>query len=266
MNIHITDNKLFTKLQHASLIKIAVGSNMYGINHAKSDIDYLYIYPTSDNEINSFLNNIHQLQYKEENIDHLFISLKSFITNCLNGDSTINFEVINSIELIGTPLEFLYHMRKAFWNYSIIRSYCGMARRDGKFYFKESGDDYQKKKLIHIWRGYYFGKSILDGIFVNKNSDATDIADRIRQMNNPLERKNILKEGLDLISDLRLKLNSSFGKKEIVKMMSVDNQRLLDLKLKELIFSDEYIMKKNILNDFDMSYYYNAFENWVSYE
>lgn len=47
MNIHFTDKELLNKLKSATIAKVVIGSNMYGTNTEKSDVDYLYIYATS---------------------------------------------------------------------------------------------------------------------------------------------------------------------------------------------------------------------------
>src|ERR1700749_424554 len=102
MNIHFKDKELFENLKHATLAKVRIGSHLYGTNDSESDEDFLHIYATSEKELQSFIWTNHQLQYKTDGNDHNFISLHAFIRNCVNGDSTINFEVIHSTELIGT--------------------------------------------------------------------------------------------------------------------------------------------------------------------
>ena len=62
----------------------------------------------------------------------MFINIHSFLSNAISGDSTINFGVINSKQILGTELDFLYKYREYFYNYKIIRSYLGLARRDLK--------------------------------------------------------------------------------------------------------------------------------------
>lgn len=264
MNIHFTDIELFERLKESSLFRIEVGSKMYGLNTEKSDIDYLYIYPTSENELNSFLNNQHQLQFKENNIDHNFTSLHTFLSNLIKGDSTINFEVINSTELLNTCLDFLYINRNDFYNYSIIRSYLGLARRDYKFFFKENDDYEQTKKLIHIIRGVMFAENIINSNFNLLYDKLLVIANYIRTVNN-IKRTELAHDYSKKCGDIRNRLNDTLNKKEIVKYLSIDSQKRLDSELFKLIKSEFYINKKNLLNDFDMSRFYNSFENWVEY-
>ena len=107
------------KLKKATIAKVRVGSFVYGTDTIESDEDFLYIYATSENELLSVIQTQHQLQYKSNNgyylntrdIDHNFVSLHNFIKNIISGDSSINYEVIQSEELIGTDLEWLIKYR-----------------------------------------------------------------------------------------------------------------------------------------------------------
>lgn len=269
MNIHFSDKTLFNKLVSASILKIEIGSTMYSLNDSNSDIDYLYVYATSDNELNSFLKSHHQLQFKEDGIDHNFINIHQFIRNTISGDSTINYEVINSNKLLGTNLEFLYNMRKSFSNYNIIRSYLGMCKRDNLHYFKKTDHRDQLKTIIHIYRGYYFAKSIMNNDFKLVNSDILSISNEIRQIgeNDFKSKKEYLTKSSLLVSDLRNELNQYLNLKtlDMSKNMDINSQVLLDINLNTLINSDTYIENKNILKNFDMTCFYDSFENWVSY-
>jgi len=268
MNIHFKDKELFEKFKEAALVRITVGSTMYGIDHKDSDIDYLYILPTSDNELRSFQKSYHQLQYHEKGIDHNFTSLHNFIWNAVNGDSTINFECIHSNALKGSMLEFLYEVKDIFSNYKIVRSYLGLARRDGKHYYKDTSNDAQKKKLIHIMRGYYFARNIMSNIFNVKDSEVIDNARVLRTIDSLTERKKFLKLYLDSVSGLRDLLNERLDNKNLglAQFMSVDHQRSLDECLIMLFKSNRYIDKQMILGDVDLSPFYEANENWVQYK
>ena len=96
MNIHFEDKDLFEQLKRESLVKVKVGSHLYGMETDESDVDYLYIYLKPENMKDSFIWEHHQLQYKEDGVDHNFVDLHTFIRNILTGDSTINFEVLHS--------------------------------------------------------------------------------------------------------------------------------------------------------------------------
>jgi predicted nucleotidyltransferase len=264
MNIHFTDKKLFEQLQKATLAKVIVGSHLYGTNNEKSDIDYLYIYATSQNEMFSAIKTHHQLQYKENNIDYNFVSLHSFICNILNGDSTINFEVVQSDLLKDSVLDFLYEIRNEFITYTVIKSYLGLARRDVKHYHKADTEYLKKKRLGHIIRGYLYARDMLYNKFNFEliNKELISILNTIDVSNNKL-----LKEYDKEISNLRNELNDKLNNKtlNLAQHLSVDASKKITEELIYLCDSDIFKQKQNHLNNFDMSYYLEAYENWVSY-
>lgn len=263
MNIHITDKVLVDNLKNATIVKVVVGSHMYGTNNKNSDIDYLYIYATSENELLSVINTHHQLQYKEDGIDYLFVSLHTFINNILNGDSPINFEVINSTQLIGTELEWLYEMREYFITYTIIRSYLGICRRDIKHFHKCKTEYEKKKKLGHIIRGALYAEHML-----TYKWDFDAINDRLNTIEINIEDNKQLRDWEKKVSNLRNSLNEQFNNGELKYAQKIDVNGGVELMSKLLNYckSDKFKSKQNKLNDFDLYNYINSYENWVNYE
>jgi predicted nucleotidyltransferase len=140
MNIHINEED-FKKLSNLVICSTTVGSHLYNLANKDSDVDILHVYVSPENNRHSIVQLHHQFQYKKDNIDYLFVDLQTFVKNLLKGDSTINFESIFSHEFKNsTDLSFLYENRFLFYNYNLIRSYLGLARRDVK--------DYRKTKII----------------------------------------------------------------------------------------------------------------------
>ena len=166
MNIHFTDKDLFEKLKLATIVKVKVGSHMYGTNNENSDVDYLYIYATSENELFSAIQTHHQLQFIDENgNDHNFVSLHTFLKNILNGDSTINLELLHSNDILNTDLKFLADNKEEFYNYNICKSYLGMSKRDLKDLWKKSTKYEKIKKLVHSYRGMLYFDNIISKSF-----------------------------------------------------------------------------------------------------
>ena len=262
MNIHFTNKELFEALKRASLAKIKVGSHMYGTNTEKSDIDFLYIYATSENEISSFLNTHHQLQYKEDGIDHNFVSLHTFLRNTLSGDSTINFEVITSGSLKSTLLGEIDAMKDDFITYSVIRSYLGLARRDIKFYKKSNDESYKKKRIGHIIRGVMYAESMIDHTF-----DFEIVNKEFKDIELDVTTDHLLAMSEVKVIKLRNKLNQLLNERKLglAKVMDVDSLKKLDSITRDIMNHNEFKEKRNNLKDFDMSMYLNAFENWVEY-
>lgn len=262
MNIHFTDRTLFKQLKVATLAKVKVGSHMYGTNTEKSDIDYLYIYATSENELTSAIQVHHQLQFIEDGVDHNFVSLHTFLRNCMSGDSTINFEVLQSGALKGTKLDWLNKHKDSFITYTIIRSYLGFARRDIKHYHKQK-DDYNKmKKLGHIIRGYIYARMMIDGIwdFNTANTELKNI--KLNVTNNKM-----LKAYESKISKLRNTLNEKFNNRTLgyAQHMNVEKGITLTNELNEFCRGYEFKIKQLNLQYFNMNLFINSFENWVEY-
>lgn len=267
MNIHFTDKKIFDKLKNSSLINIEIGSTMYGTNDENSDTDILYVYIPSKEDDISFTSTHHQFQYKENNTDHIFIDIFNFIRNTLNGDSTINFEIINHTDLIYTPLSFLYDMRKDFHNYKILRAYLGFCRRDIKFLNKGGTTERDKnKKLGHILRGLEFTKSILNKDFspiITKKLKDEIFKYRNFDFKQRTEQSNILEEE---VSTLRSHINFLLDSNNLglPTYMLIENQKKLNNHIKNLTNSDIWKEKKmDSLGLLDLIY--NVNENDIEY-
>ena len=265
MNIHIKDIDLFEKLSISTIIGIEVGSKMYGLEHENSDTDLLCIYATSDRELNSFYMTHHQLQYKELNKDYIFTNIHTFIRNCLTGDATINFEVINSKKLIGTNLEFLYNSRFSFYNYKILRSYLGLAKRDIKRIDIDGKTELDKnKKIAHAYRGFITAKKIYDKKEIELTKEEISyIKENIWSLNGFKERKEYSDKLMSDIENFRTIINSELDNGKIVKFMKSNDQIKLQSFIEELTSSELYKNKK--MSDFNMSLIYEINETDVSY-
>lgn len=227
MNIHIKDKSLFEQLKENSIFNIEIGSGMYGTSDENSDKDLLFIYKPFLLERNSFSITHHQFQYKEDNTDYLFINIYTFIRNALNGDSTINFEIINSPLLKNTIFSYLYENRYDFYNYKIVRSYLGLARRDSQFVFKTNDDREQNKTISHIIRGFYFADRITKGD-MNPiiEGELLQIINKVKTLTLNKDKKQILQEYMGYVSELREELN--LNKFKLQNYMSIENQYKLD--------------------------------------
>lgn len=249
MNIHITDIEEFEKLKKATLLAIPIGSKMYGTNSENSDSDLLHIYVPSISERNSFVTTHHQLQYKENNIDYIFINIQSFIRNCLIGDSPLNIECIFSNEMkYSEHLNFLYDMRKAFNNYKIVKGYLGMGERDIKQISIKKNDISKNKKLAHARRCLAFAEQILNDKFTPyMDTTLLNLMHTIFDISNFHERKTIIDITKNEIDTLRKKITEQYNTKtlNIPIYMETDKQYLLDTALHDLMMSDVWKEKEN---------------------
>jgi len=266
MNIHFKDQTTLSILEKSTLAKIKIGAHLYGFNDEQSDTDYLCITVPTLNEQNSFSFTHHQFQYKDEehNIDYMFVNIFNFIRNTVNGDSTINFEVLHAEELTGTPLAFLYKLNKYFRNYAVIRSYLGLAKRDLNSVSKVSGDREKNKLLLHSYRGYYFAKHIFEENFSNRLSDELyfELLE-LKLITDYRVRHDKIVWLKEQIRNYRNFISNELENDRIVRFMNIEGQILLDEKLKELITSEIYQSK--IQSNFDMLPIYNANEKGLRY-
>lgn len=264
MNIHFDDKNLFEKLKRASIVNVLVGSHMYGTSTENSDTDLLYIYATSQNELLSPFDSHHQLQYKEEGVDHNFVSLHSFIKNALSGDSTINFEVIYSGSLAETPLYWLYENREIFLTYNIIRSYIGFCRRDLNSYGRYKTDKERYKRFGHILRGSIYTEAMLRNEFDFTKCNEETLSEMLK---NEYDSGKRLKELTALTTRLRTELThaNDFNTLGLGKTIKVAD----GIKLHEWCIGfckgDLFMDYQNVLEDFDMNRFIDSVENWVSY-
>ncbi len=266
----IKDKELFDNLMKATFVKVEVGSKMYGLEHKDSDTDLLCIYNTSKRELNMFDRSHHQIQFKVDGVDYLFINIHSFLSNTVSGDSTINFEVINSKKLLGSELDFLYKYREYFYNYKIIRSYLGLARRDLKRIDIDGKTEFGKnKKIAHAYRGLNtavkiynikYGHIKEESIFLY-GSDIYSIKTDIWTLNGWKERKEYSEHLMIDINDFRTFVNGEFDKGNLISYMGIDEQRVINSALELLFTHTETIQMK----DFDLTDFYDANENDIKY-
>jgi hypothetical protein len=275
MNIHFAEQSLFENLCDAALCRLEVGSKMYGLQHAESDTDYLYILPRTVLEEHSFLFSYHQFQYKDPltPTDHNFTSLYAFINNCLSGESTINFECLHSEILKVSPLGFLSTFAPQFANYNIIRAYLGFCERDIKHYARQKDTKDKASAIIHIHRGFSFAQSIFDNQFQLVNPELIEFANKVRQDYQNGEYQ-LYEEKLfflrDKVKQFRQEtINKALANKQLVRIMSLEYQRALDRQLQTFVKQDFYKSQQTKISEKNaqkmQELLYDANENWVSY-
>ena len=276
MNIHFNNKKLFASLNAQTIAKIKVGSHMYGLNNTSSDEDFLSIYSEPKSNRNSFMWEHHQLQYKENNVDYNFTNLQTFIRNALTGDATINFEVLFSDGLIQTDLQWLYSFRNHFINYNIIKSYLGLAKRDLKYWKKDTSNmrnhtSETNKKLSHFVRGIIFANMLIKGSFtmdlINTktyskfNYSDLELLDRIKHGTLDYSFNMIVDFFEKQMHFLRVENNTNLENKKIPLYM--DTKILKQLDNEVINFTNTF---KDRIDKVDYGeLYYDALENGLHY-
>ena len=263
MNIKFTDEALFEKLKSAAIAILPVGSHAYGTQNEHSDRDLLYVYPTPRQELKSVFQTHHQLQYKDKaNNDHLFVSLRSFLTNLVSGDSPLNFEALYTSEIRLTELRPLAVQRHVFNSERMVRTYLGRARKDFKDYNRLEKGGTKTKKLAHMVRSYYFANMIRDqefrldcGEYRAYNSKITGTSeDRQEFYANHFHNQ---------IEFLKEKLENE--KSYIPVFMEIQHQEIIDQIVLNIMKTKEYKEKRKLLEPFDMKVFYHANEKGIVY-
>lgn len=267
MNIKFTDENLFKLLKESALVVVPVGSRSYGLEHAHSDHDWLYIYPTPKNELNSPFRGHHQFQYKDkEGNDHLFVSLHSFITNLVSGDSILNFEALHTPEFATSILGVFSKRKRIFYSLTIIRAYLGRARKDFKNYDKlvKLHNSVRSKKLLHMMRSFDFAKAVHEGALQLNGGPARVQWDKIMALPGAEQEKYARNYYLN-IDFFREKLVNE--KQYIPVFMGVNEQLLVDALITEIRHTKEYRQKrKNLGLQLSMQPFYHANELGITYD
>lgn len=237
MNIHIGDNKLFHELLDSTFFNTKMGSHLYGMCDAESDTDFLCVYSPSLNQVTSFNRSIHQIQYKdiEHKVDYVFTDLYSFFWNLLNGDSTINFEVLHSEDFKKSEFgETFKNITPKLRTYSIIVAYLGFANRDIKYFWREKTEREKIKKLLHIIRGFNFAKQIFydyENFSLKKNvliEKRKALQDFSGEALNDIFKSQLSSLSEEIKTFRQDVVNVALDKKEITRFLSVDAQIKLD--------------------------------------
>lgn len=166
MNIHYTNSKLKDQLNQSTILSIKFGSELYNLNGKHSDTDMLHVYAQGKDNLASLINYEHTLQYKENEIDHIYVSLDQFVKSLIKGESTVYFEVLHATAF--NKIAFLTDNKNMFYHYKMMDAYLGLAKRDSKLARREHTEKGSKrKKLSHCLRGVYAYDQLIQGTYQN---------------------------------------------------------------------------------------------------
>lgn len=156
---------------------------------------------------------------------------------------------MHSDELKSSDLSFLYDSRKSFYNYQIIKSYLGMAKRNYKILNKK----YSGKKASHFVRGVLSADTIFNGVDIN------DVWKQHRKTLSMIKNSDEEFESIDfyreLMDKLREKLNKKLEAQEIPKYMKPYDMFLFDEQVKSFCTTSAYMNKQQYSIDYGMLFY-----------
>lgn len=257
MNLQITDKNLFNTLSSASIGEFYFGSHLFGLNDENSDVDWMIVYNKTEDETFSFNWSDHNFQFKTTNRDYLLVSLQDFVRNLLNGNSTYFFELIHDEQIKDSSLRFLYDHRNWFYNYSTIKGYLGLTKRDLKFSIKDH------KRFSHAYRSILSAEKIYYNNEYSNSFESNEF-EMMRKFKYDLYSKDakwkFLEEFKEREKDLRSKISEDLNHKRINRFMEVENLRALD---RWLIDTTKQYQK--IDKEINMDAFYEALENGIEY-
>ena len=262
MNIQFTDKRFFETLKENSLVKLEVGSKLYGFDNADSDVDLLYIYIRPEINDSSFVWEFQPLQYKEDGVDHIFVDLNTFVKHVMTGESTMFFEVLHELE--DTLLCSLYQRKEYFYSYNVVKSYLGLAKRDFNKVLSTMTDEYTNyKKLHHGVRGYWSAHRVCDGDYHNNMKETEpDMYAALKRFKNGQvwgDIEKLIEHYQNGIQVLRIDATRKLETGKIRRIMDPTSMAKIDLAISRI--SGHYRTNFNL----DMTYFYEALENGIKY-
>jgi len=268
MNILFKNVEHFKMLKDIAIYKIVVGSQMYGLDDKYSDIDYLYILPIAEEVQRDIFRTHHQLQFKTKGEDHVFVFLDTYLKNIFNGDSTINFEVLQELKP-GTLLDWLLPYKEKIYTYTIIKAYLGFAKRDIKYFPKDKDLRSKRRKVKHIYRGYVSAKMLYEKDFKIEYLKKDKRFKEIDKLETDIEFKVELSKLTTQLSDLRGEINLAVDKGELNYFLFEDTQSNLSQDFYKFLDNKKH---KELFNRLSteawvniMKYYYHVNENGLKY-
>lgn len=157
------DDKIQKQLENANICNMLMGSHAHGLSNPDSDLDVLYIYQENNASLFSEDNG---WQYKTSLVDINHQSLRTFIRNCIKGDSPADFESLMggwrfkecSYFEDNDKVNEIFSILKTNRSYALLKSYLGYVKKDGKYILNTLTESCHQtreicNKLSHMYRG-----------------------------------------------------------------------------------------------------------------
>lgn len=260
MNI-IIDKILNDYLQSLITDTVEFGSRMKGATEVTSDSDLLHIIrePRILNCNTMFTN--HQLQFKEFGdlgyTDHIYCTTKQFVSNLINAESAIPYEVLSYDKLTNTSLFWLNAYKNEFKNFQTARCFLGLGRRDMHEAAKLFKNDYRNcnKKLKFTIEGLGYVCDILKhhGL-IQSGCELTNILTTFSPQSSYTEFESIVHKINYFIEHFRKLLQQTLEQNKIPRSISPELYELCS----NMIYHSARVLHVNEFDSILNSLYYNA--------
>jgi len=241
------DDKIREGFENNIICSMFMGSHAHALNNSTSDIDILWIYQEKESTLFSEDNG---WQYKSDVCDYNYQSLRTFIRNCIKGDSPADFEALMSGWKFSQFNKFadaykvdeIFTILRTNRSYALLKSYLGYVKKDGKYILSTLTEStVQTKdicnKLSHMYRGIETVKILMNNeeyIFCDgHNSDMrwqrAWAYKNIAGVTTNTEIINIVNELFVEYESLKTKLNTMLDNRGIVRRFDIEKLKEIEL-------------------------------------
>jgi predicted nucleotidyltransferase len=245
-----------SQLEKFTIATMFMGSHAHGTNTEDSDQDIIKIFTESNDEC---FNQDNGWQYKHENVDFNYQSLRTFIRNVVTGESPADFEALFGGWKLSSrqpnQINEIFELLKQNRSYALIKSYIGYAKKDANFIIKTLSTNQSdkvldfkeiKNKTSHLYRGVETAKILMNDekyIFCPgfEHEERHKYVRRLKKNvhSSRIELIDFVSQQLNSAEEIRVKINLMLDNKQIQRRFDLDKLKQIDMLFKQFKQNNE---------------------------